>query len=142
MDKTALKEDIASHAQFSASRSQGPGGQSVNTTDSRVQVALSVDELDVPTQREKERIKRKLPGWVRQNKEGMFYLAIQNERSQLRNKQFAIERMAELILAAAAPDKTRKRTRPTKASRRRRLEGKRKNSRKKQLRKEISPDES
>lgn len=105
------------------SRSAGPGGQSVNTTDSRVEV--EVDVLTVPglTETQRHRVTRALGDRL---VGGRIVVAASEHRSQHRNRVAARERLATLIREALAPPPPPRRpTRPTKGSQRRRLEDKR-----------------
>jgi ribosome-associated protein len=109
------------HERFS--RSSGPGGQSVNTTDSRVE--LSFDVLRSPALQERER-SRALERLASRLIDGVVTVAAENERSQLMNREAARARLASLLReAVAAPPPPRVATRPTRRARERRLEGKR-----------------
>jgi ribosome-associated protein len=114
------------------SRSSGPGGQSVNTADSRVELSLDVSRTTAlgPRQRARamERLHRRLV-------DGVLTVAASEERSQLRNREAARERLAEILAAAVAPPSPKRRpTRPTKAAVERRLADKRRRARTKKLR--------
>jgi ribosome-associated protein len=109
------------HERFS--RSSGPGGQSVNTSDSRVE--LSFDVLRSPSLPERER-SRALERLASRLTDGVVTVAAENERSQLMNREAARARLASLLReAVAAPPPPRVATRPTRGARERRLEGKR-----------------
>jgi ribosome-associated protein len=118
------------------SRSSGPGGQHVNTTDSRSE--LSVD------------IARSLPEHLRERAlqnlgsrlvDGVLTVAASEHRSQLQNRQAAAERMAQLLREAVAPPPPPRRpTRPTKGSKERRLQVKRQRSDLKRLRRSRPED--
>jgi ribosome-associated protein len=109
------------HERFS--RSSGPGGQSVNTTDSRVE--LSFDVLRSPALPERER-SRALERLASRLTDGVVTVAAENERSQLMNRDAARARLASLLREAIAPPPPpRVATRPTRAARARRLEDKR-----------------
>jgi ribosome-associated protein len=109
------------HERFS--RSSGPGGQSVNTTDSRVE--LSFDVLRSPALPERER-SRALERLASRLTDGVVTVAAENERSQLMNREAARARLASLLREAVAPPPPpRVATRPTRGARERRLEGKR-----------------
>jgi ribosome-associated protein len=108
------------------SRSSGPGGQGVNTTDSRVELSLDVARsatLSIglsPGQR--ERMLRRLGARLA---DGVLTLAADEHRSQLRNRQAALDRMAQLLREALAPPPAPRRpTRPTRGSQQRRLDAK------------------
>jgi ribosome-associated protein len=101
------------------SRSSGPGGQSVNTTDSRVE--LSFDLAGSPSVPEPTR-ERMLTRLSTRLVDGVVTVSASEFRSQLANRQAARERLAELLQAAAArPPRQRRPTRPTRGSRERRL---------------------
>jgi ribosome-associated protein len=109
------------HERFS--RSSGPGGQSVNTTDSRVE--LSFDVLRSPALPERER-SRALERLASRLTDGVVTVAAENERSQLMNRDAARARLASLLREAIAPPPPpRVATRPTRAARARRLADKR-----------------
>jgi ribosome-associated protein len=114
------------------SRSSGPGGQGVNTTDSRVE--LSVDLARSPSVPEpaRERLLRRLAGRLA---DGVLTVVAAEHRSQLRNRDAARDRLVTVLTRALAPDPPARRpTRPTAAARRRRLEDKARRSRLKRLR--------
>jgi ribosome-associated protein len=114
------------------SRSSGPGGQGVNTADSRVE--LSFDLAGSPTfpAHLKDRALRRLAGRL---VEGVLTVVASEHRSQLRNRDAARDRLAETLRAALAPDPPRRRpTHPTAGSQRRRLEAKARRSAVKRLR--------
>ena len=109
------------HERFS--RSSGPGGQSVNTTDSRVE--LSFDVLRSPALPERER-SRALERLASRLTDGVVTVAAENERSQLMNRQAARARLASLLRESIAPPPPRRvATRPTRGARERRLDAKR-----------------
>jgi ribosome-associated protein len=114
------------------SRSSGPGGQGVNTADSRVE--LSFDLAGSPSVPEplRERAVHRLAGRL---VDGVLTIVASEHRSQLRNRDAARERLAETLRAALAPDPPKRRpTRPTAGSKRRRLEQKARRSAVKRLR--------
>lgn len=122
--------------QMQASRSSGPGGQGVNTTDSQVELRWYVDASGAFSRAEKQRIRRKLGNRI--TKDGVLVVRSSVHRSQHRNREDARERLAALLADALRVEKRRRPTRPTRASRRRRLEAKRHRGEKKRLRQ--SPD--
>ena len=104
------------------SRSSGPGGQGVNTADSRVE--LSVAPADVPglTGVQQERLAARLAGRL---VDGVLTIAASEHRQQLRNRQAARERLAAVLRAALVPPApARRRTKPTRGSKERRIEAK------------------
>ena len=114
------------------SRSSGPGGQSVNTADSRVELSLDVARTSAlgPIQRARvfERLSRRLV-------DGVLTVRASEHRSQLRNREAALERMTKILAGALAPPPPRRRpTRPTRGAVERRLADKKRRSRTKRLR--------
>jgi ribosome-associated protein len=104
------------------SRSSGPGGQGVNTADSRVE--LSVAPLEIPglTEHQRQRVAARLGGRL---VDGVLTIAASEHRQQLRNRQAARERLAAVLRAALAPPPaSRRRTKPTRGSQERRIEAK------------------
>jgi ribosome-associated protein len=114
------------------SRSSGPGGQSVNTADSRVELSLDVARTTAlgPVQRARvlERLSRRLV-------DGVLTVKASEHRSQLRNREAALDRMARTLAGALAPPPPRRRpTRPTRGAVERRLADKKRRARTKRLR--------
>ena len=114
------------------SRSSGPGGQSVNTTDSRVEVSLDLMTTSAlgPVQRARalERLSNRLA-------DGVLTVTASEQRSQLRNREAALERLAGILATAVAPPPPRRRpTRPRRGAVERRLADKRRRGETKRLR--------
>jgi ribosome-associated protein len=100
-----------------ASRSSGPGGQHANKTSSRIEATFDVAASNALTDEQKRRIIARL---------GPRVVAVaQDARSQTRNRELALQRLARRLSSALAPVRPRHATRPTKASVKRRLAGKR-----------------
>ncbi|HWM59273.1 MAG TPA: alternative ribosome rescue aminoacyl-tRNA hydrolase ArfB [Pseudonocardia sp.] len=119
------------------SRASGPGGQGVNTTDSRVE--LSFDLARSPSVPESVRA-RALPRLAGRLVDGVLTVVAAEHRSQLRNRAAARERLAAALRAAIAPDPPRRRpTRPSMSARRRRMDSKARRGQLKRLR--GRPDE-
>lgn len=116
------------------SRSSGPGGQSVNTSDSRAEVSYDVTQLPAgPRGRALQRLHGRLTGTV-------LTVAASEQRSQWQNRAAATRRLVELLRwATAPPPPPRRATRPTKGSVERRLAGKRRRSDIKRMRR-VEPD--
>jgi ribosome-associated protein len=114
------------------SRSSGPGGQSVNTTDSRVELSLDVASTSALTPALRERALERLADRLA---DGVLTVTASEHRSQLRNRAAAEERLAETMRAAIAPPPRRRRpTKPGKAAVQRRLDDKRRRGDVKQTR--------
>lgn len=136
MDESTLRNrDFISELMFSASRSGGPGGQNVNKVSSKIELRFNVMDSYLLSNEEKVTVQVKLAN--RMNKEGEIVLVSQSERSQLANKEKVIEKFYALISKALTPKKNRKPTKPTKASKEKRLEGKKIISEKKSSRKPV-----
>jgi len=114
------------------SRSSGPGGQSVNTADSRVELSYHLAASDALGPVLKERALRALADRL---VDGAITVTASEHRSQLRNRQAAASRLAALLTAATAPPPAARRpTRPSRAARERRLASKHRRSELKRLR--------
>ena len=110
------------------SKSAGPGGQSVNTTDSRVELDYDVATSSALTDTQRTRALRRWPS-------GTVAIAASEHRSQHRNRVTARERLADQLRAALAPPPpARRKTRPTRGSQQRRLEAKKQRGETKSLR--------
>ena len=119
------------------SRSSGPGGQGVNTTDSRVELSVdlagSVSVPESARERLLHRLRPRLTG-------GVLTVVAAEHRSQLRNRESARQRLAALLAEALAPDPPARRpTRPSRRARQRRMDEKTRRGRTKRLR--GRPDE-
>jgi ribosome-associated protein len=102
--------------QLRTSRSSGPGGQHANVTASRVEAVFDVGASEALSDAQKARIQHKLGPRVT--------ASAQDTRSQLRNRELALERLASRLASALEVPRARHKTRPTTASKRRRVEGK------------------
>jgi ribosome-associated protein len=105
------------------SRSSGPGGQSVNTTDSRVELSFDLLRSSSVPEELRDRMSARLAGRL---VDGVLTVAASEQRSQLQNRLAARERLTQLLRSAATPPaRARRATRPTRGSRERRLTDKR-----------------
>ena len=115
------------------SRSSGPGGQHAQKSSTRVEALFDVEASSALTDGQKRRVVAKAGGSV-------LRAVAQDERSQLRNRELAVERLVEKLRAALAVPRRRVATAPTKTARERRLESKRRRKRTKALRRPPSAE--
>ncbi|MBO0773844.1 MAG: aminoacyl-tRNA hydrolase [Actinobacteria bacterium] len=114
------------------SRSSGPGGQSVNTTDSRAEVSIDLARSRALGPVLRDRALRALAGRLT---DGVLTVSASEHRSQLRNREAALSRLTALLTAATAPPpRARRPTRPSRAARERRLAAKHRRSEVKRMR--------
>lgn len=135
-----LRELIGRTAEFSFARASGPGGQHVNKTSSKVHLRLDLASLAAligaaAVERARARLAPRLDA------EGKLLVASEEERSQLRNREEAVDRAAALVLAAIRVQRKRVPTRPGRAARERRLSEKKHGSERKSGRKIRPGDE-
>ena len=118
------------------SRSSGPGGQGVNTADSRVELSVHLPSLTLWPEQVLSTALHRLAGRLN---DGSLTVTASEYRQQIRNREAARARMAALLRAAVAPaGPVRRPTRPTAGSRRRRLDAKRRRSEIKQGRRQVT----
>ena len=128
----SFHKDLSSEFEFVTSRSSGPGGQNVNKVNTKVELRFSVFSSKILSEEEKQTIFVKL--YHRINKQGILSVVAQSERSQLRNKEIAIEKFYKWLNIAFQVQKERKKTRPSKASKEKRLSDKQNRAQTKQNR--------
>jgi len=129
----SIRENLLSEVSFSASRGGGPGGQNVNKVSTKVELRFPVNDSETLTETQKQRLLSKLKNRITIS--GELVLTSSAERTQWRNREKVTQKFFELIEKALSPPKKRIKTRPTKASKLKRLENKKKQGQKKQLRK-------
>jgi ribosome-associated protein len=122
-------ESIRSEIFFRTSRSSGPGGQHAQKSETRVEALLDVEASESLTDAEKRRVVAKAGPVLR--------AVAQDERSQLRNRELAVERVLAQLDEALRVRRKRRPTKPTAAARERRLEDKRRRGETKRLRREL-----
>jgi ribosome-associated protein len=111
---------------FRTSRSSGPGGQHAQKSETRVEAVFDVERSEALTAAQKRRVLAKAGPVLR--------AVAQDERSQLRNRELALERVVEQLRAALRVERRRVATKPSAAARERRLEEKRRRGETKKLR--------
>ena len=124
---------------FRATRAGGPGGQHVNQTSTRVEVRWQVTTSPSLTETQRERLLEKLSSRI--DSRGFLRVVAEERRSQLRNREAAVERLNALVQAALKTPKPRKKTKPPRSADRRRLDEKRQRSIQKQQRRPVDKDE-
>ena len=115
-----------SEIELQVSRSSGPGGQHAQRSESRVVAVFDVEASEALTPAQKKRVVAKAGPVLR--------AVAQDERSQARNRELAVERLVEALREALRVERRRVPTKPSAASRERRLEGKRRRGETKRLR--------
>jgi ribosome-associated protein len=108
-----------SELEYAASRSSGPGGQHVNTADTRIQLRWNVEQTVALSEAQRARVRRFLA--PRLTESGDLILASDQHRSQRRNREEVTRRLAALVREALVPPKPRRKTKPTRASKEKRL---------------------
>jgi ribosome-associated protein len=122
-----------SEVELRASRSSGPGGQHANVTASRIEASFDVASSSALTGEQKRRVIARV---------GPRLTAVaQDERSQARNRELALKRLRSRLETALAVPRTRRATKPTRASRRARMDAKRRRSQRKRERRRPGPDD-
>lgn len=119
MNRTELHESIMKNAQVTFARSGGNGGQNVNKVNTKVHLTLPLESVGGITENEKLMLRTKLTSII--NKEGLLFIDVDEERFQERNRSIAFARIENRIVQALQVQKKRIKTKPTKASKERKL---------------------
>jgi len=126
-------ERLLAEATVRVARSSGPGGQHANVTASRVEAVLDLDASEVLDEDERRRLRARY---------GPRVTAVaQDTRSQARNRELALERLRDRVRSGLAVRRARRPTRPTAASRLRRVEDKRRRAARKRARRRPAEEE-
>ncbi len=129
----------SSELRFRTARSGGPGGQHVNKTSTKVEVLWNVARSESLSDTQRELLLTKLS--TRIDARGMLRVASTDSRSQLQNRETAVDRINEIVRKALRVPKPRKKTRPPKRAVEGRLAEKKKRAEKKERRKNVEGDE-
>ncbi len=135
MGVTKMDSPFLPELKFKTSRSGGKGGQNVNKVSTKVELNFDVKGSAMLNDEQKAVIMEKLAHRI--NKEGVLQIIVQESRSQLANKELAVQRFDALIKACFVRKKKRVKTKPSKAMKAKRLEKKRKHSEKKKERRKV-----
>ena len=119
MNKAELHNSIINNSKISFIRSGGRGGQNVNKVNTKVHLVLAVSDIKGITEAEQDRIRIKLASII--NKENCFFLDVDDERYQELNRKIALARLENRIIQALVIPKKRIKTKPTKASKERKI---------------------
>ncbi len=141
MDDLRLKRGVtipAADLEVRVARSSGPGGQGVNTTDSKVELRFDLEGTEALDERQKARVRDRLGN--RLTKDGVLVLQSNEHRSQHRNREAARERLVNLLSEALEPPRQRHKTKPSRGAKRRRIEAKKQRGETKKLRQRPSQD--
>jgi ribosome-associated protein len=114
-----MRECLKKELKYRTSRSSGPGGQHVNKTESRVELIWDLEGSECLSKVQKERVRRRWGSRLTGN--GELILAGEKYRSQYRNRETVTERFLDMICSSIVPVKKRKPTKPTRASREKRI---------------------
>jgi len=120
------KEELVREADFKAVLSGGPGGQHANKTSTKVVLSWSLENSQIFTEEEKERLQNKLSSKL--TKEQVLQLSSDHSRSQHKNKEVVIKKFLKLIEQGLHIPRKRKKTKPSRASKKKRLENKKRKS--------------
>jgi ribosome-associated protein len=119
MDKEVFEAWLENEAEMSFSRSSGPGGQNVNKLNTKASLFVPIASARGLSEADRARLEQKLSGKLAEG--GVLVIQVQDTRSQLQNREIAVERAIRIIEGALKREKPRRPTKPTRASKERRL---------------------
>lgn len=137
ISQLVLMIDVSSEIQLQTTRSGGKGGQNVNKVETAVIAYFNISASQILSEEQKRIVLEKLSNRI--SSEGSLIVKSQNFRTQLENKEDAIKKANELITSALKKKKPRIATKPSKQSKEKRLESKKRSSQIKEGRKKFRP---